>query len=616
MEYRKEIDGWRAIAVIPVILFHAGFELFSGGFVGVDIFFVISGYLITSIIIRELEQGTFKLVNFYERRVRRILPALFLVLLVCIPFAWVLFLPNDLKIFGQYLTSSVFFSTNILLVLKGDDYFTAPVEQNPLLHVWSLAVEEQYYILFPVFLMFAWRIGKTRLLILFALLFILSLSAAHWGAYNMPSASFYMLPTRGWELLIGAFAAFYLQKNKPSVPFKVSQLTSIFGLFLIGYATFAFNKLTPFPSLYALVPTIGTLLIIIYSVPGTVVNRLLSTNLLVGIGLISYSAYLWHQPLFAFTRYYSPTAPSVAIMLSLCVMSLFLAFFSWKFVEKPFRRRGYIRKELIFILSGIFILLFAGFGVVGHYNGGFPERNPLFSRLVSNVGLSLKCNGNFEVVDKCSTAPKPNVAILGNSYAMHLVEGLKENYPAQRFVQLTQDSCQVHLNDRSKKAGEIECREFILNSLNTIKTSKEIKSVVISSTFKDITEPENIKSFKEVLRELKKAGKKVLIVGPTPSIGKDIGKCISNYYGTSEISSCDFRKKQIPEAHWLKINELTKISEEMAVEFQDLTEVICETDICRMVTDDVIIYRDEGHLSVEGSTFIMNKLDTINNFLK
>ena len=210
MKYRAEIDGLRALAVLPVILFHAGFELFGGGFIGVDVFFVISGYLITTIIISEMGEGKFSIVNFYERRARRILPALFFVMAVCIPFAWMWLSPFDLRNFGQSLVAVSTFSSNILFWLESG-YFDTASELKPLLHTWSLAVEEQYYIIFPLFLIATWQFGHIWILALLSLIFLVSLGIAQWSAVNAPSAAFYLLPARGWELLIGVFAAFYLK---------------------------------------------------------------------------------------------------------------------------------------------------------------------------------------------------------------------------------------------------------------------------------------------------------------------------------------------------------------------------------------------------------------------
>ena len=302
MKYRAEIDGLRALAVLPVILFHAGFEWFSGGFVGVDVFFVISGYLITTIIISEMAEGKFSIVNFYERRARRILPALFFVMAACLPFAWMWLTPPHLKDFGQSLVAVSTFSSNIHFWLESG-YFDTGGELKPLLHTWSLAVEEQYYILFPIFLMLTWRLGIKWILILLSIVFFVSLGVAQWGAYNTPNAAFFLLPARAWELLVGVFAAFYLKYNTHLKSHSLNQALSLLGFGMIVYSIISFDKATPFPSLYALIPTIGTGLLILCAVPKTFVHKLLSLKFIVGIGLISYSAYLWHQPLLVFARH-------------------------------------------------------------------------------------------------------------------------------------------------------------------------------------------------------------------------------------------------------------------------------------------------------------------------
>ena len=265
MGYRREIDGLRALALLPVIFFHAGFELFSGGFVGVDVFFVISGYLITTIILIELEKGKFSIIHFYERRARRILPALFIVIFVTIPFAWLWLLPTDMKKFSQSLIAVVLFVSNIFFG-RESGYFDTEAELKPLLHTWSLAVEEQFYIFFPIFLIFFWTLNKKLLVFLLGLIFIVSFSLAQYSLNLKSSAAFYLLTTRGWELLIGVFIAFYLFKFKRNNFSKYSsEAAGWFGILLIIYAIFSYSKTTPFPSFYALVPTLGTGLIILFA---------------------------------------------------------------------------------------------------------------------------------------------------------------------------------------------------------------------------------------------------------------------------------------------------------------------------------------------------------------
>lgn len=344
MKYRPEIDGLRTVAVIPVILFHAGFSTFSGGFVGVDVFFVISGYLITTIILSEMEQGTFSIANFYERRARRIVPALFLIMLISMLFAWFWLLPSDMKDFSQSLVAVSLFSSNILFWLE-TDYYAADSELTPLLHTWSLAIEEQYYLLFPLFLMLMWRFRKRWIFGSFLLIAGISLTTAQWGAQHKPTATFYLLPTRGWELAIGAGIAFCFLYRTEAMRRLLShklldEILAAIGLLMIGYAIFAYDKNTPFPSSYALVPTIGAMLIIVFSSSRTMVGKLLSTKPMVAVGLISYSAYLWHQPMFAFIRYMSFPEPSVLIFLGLIIFTFLFSFLSWKFIEKPFRKKA------------------------------------------------------------------------------------------------------------------------------------------------------------------------------------------------------------------------------------------------------------------------------------
>ena len=367
MKYRAEIDGLRALAVLPVILFHAGFEWFSGGFVGVDVFFVISGYLITTIIISEMAEGKFSIVNFYERRARRILPALFFVMAACLPFAWLWLTPNDLRDFGQSLIAVSTFSSNILFWLESG-YFDTAAELKPLLHTWSLAVEEQYYILFPIFLILTWRLGIKWVLILLSIVFLTSLGVAELGTQyttnpKIISGTFFLLPTRGWELLVGVFTAFYLKYNAHLKSHTVNQMLSLLGFGMIIYSIVEFDKTTPFPSLYALIPTIGTGLLILCAVPKTFIHKLLGLKFIVGIGLISYSAYLWHQPLLAFGRLSILGKLSDFLVIILCLTSLLLAYFSWRYVEAPFRNKTKFSQSRVFSFSLMGILIFSVIGM-------------------------------------------------------------------------------------------------------------------------------------------------------------------------------------------------------------------------------------------------------------
>jgi peptidoglycan/LPS O-acetylase OafA/YrhL len=358
LKYRAEIDGLRALAVVPVILFHARFELFSGGFVGVDVFFVISGYLITTILIEDIENKRFSIVNFYERRARRIFPALFFVMLCCMPFAWMWMLPSQLKEFSHSLVAVSLFVSNFLFS-RESGYFATAAEEKPLLHTWSLAVEEQYYILFPLFLFLAWRFGKNRVFWLIVVLTSISFALSEWGWRHRPIENFYLAPTRAWELFAGSIAAFIVQKRGVGS----NNTLALVGLGSIVFAIFFYDESTPFPGVYALAPVLGVVLLVLYADKETFVAKFLSTKLFVGVGLISYSAYLWHQPLLAFARIQHVGELPIPLSLFLCSLAIFLAYFSWRFIEKPFRNKNYASRKRIFVWSslGVSCMLLLGF---------------------------------------------------------------------------------------------------------------------------------------------------------------------------------------------------------------------------------------------------------------
>ena len=364
MQYRAEIDGLRAIAVIPVVLFHAGFSYFSGGYIGVDIFFVISGYLITTILIHEMENNRFSLFNFYERRARRILPALYIVLLSCLPFAWVLMVPYQFKDFSQSLAATTLFASNFLFWLE-TGYFDTAAYQKPLLHTWSLAVEEQFYILYPIILLAIYRYGFRVILLFFVGLSVLGLLLSEWGWRNITSANFYFMPMRAWEFFLGGISAIIVYKKGVIK----NQFYPILGLSLVLGPIFIYEDGTPTPSVYNLIPVFGVLLIIVFAEKETYISRLLSLKPFVAIGLISYSAYLWHQPIFAFARISNIFHLSNQILIFLSLSSFVLAAITWKFVEQPFRdkkNRAYLKKNGIKLFASVNLILLI-LGVVGHF---------------------------------------------------------------------------------------------------------------------------------------------------------------------------------------------------------------------------------------------------------
>ena len=378
MPYRSEIDGLRALAVVPVILFHAGFKLFGGGYVGVDVFFVISGFLITSIIMSDQRAGHFSIVRFYERRARRILPALFCMMAVCLPAAWLLMLPAEAAAFGKSLVSVSVFLSNVLF-WRTSGYFDLAAEQKPLLHTWSLGVEEQFYIVFPLLLVLCWRFGARRLALLLAALAGISLVASQWALDRFALASFFLAPTRAWELLAGAGIA--LGCN-PALRFKLvtawphwaGQGLSLLGLALILVPVFLYSADTRFPGLAALPPVVGTMLVLIFVQPGTWAGRMLTFGPVLWLGLISYSAYLWHQPLLAFARLSQPAVPSSALLGAAAMLSLGIGHLSWRFVEAPFRDRRRWSGPAIFAASAVLTTVFALVGLGLSLTQGLPQR--------------------------------------------------------------------------------------------------------------------------------------------------------------------------------------------------------------------------------------------------
>ncbi|QEL65050.1 hypothetical protein OTERR_15740 [Oryzomicrobium terrae] len=615
MDYRREIDGLRALAVLPVILFHAGFEAFGGGFVGVDIFFVISGYLITTIILAELEQGKFSIVNFYERRARRILPALFLVMLICIPFAWFWLLPSDMKDFSQSLVAVSGFASNILF-WRESGYFGTAAELKPLLHTWSLAVEEQYYVIFPLFLMLFWKLGKRWMLVTLGLVFVASLVLAQWAAYAKPTAAFYLLPTRGWELLIGAFAAFYLsQANRKAFGKGLSEFGGWLGVALIIYAIFAYSNTTPFPGFYTLVPTLGTVLIILFATQQTTVGKFVGNKAFVGIGLISYSAYLWHQPLFAFAKHSSLTKPSSLVYGVLAVLAIVIAYFTWKYVEAPFRDKSKLTRKQVFSLSLIFSFTFVSVGLLGYLNSGNLWR---FDDGVVKY-FELKNDSDIYVWDlkkrlrKSSfNSEKIKILVIGDSNSGDLINVLN-------FVNLDE---YLSISSLTIYAG---CGNLYLNR-------SKFSHFIAADSLKDCAGVDDL--LDDENKDLIRQADKVIFASSWSDWEVDLleesyQNLISDYgdkfwfFGNKHLdfSPIDFIRlnggASFPSSVLLstdkaKIN--AKLRDLLGDRFVDPYLSFCEDEVCRLLSDsgDLLLY-DGFHLSREGTIYFSSKL---NNFIR
>ena len=662
MDYRREIDGLRAIAVISIILFHANFEIFSGGFVGVDVFFVISGYLITNIILAEIRLDKFTVVNFWERRARRILPALFVVMLACIPFAWFWLLPVDMKDFSQSLVSVSFFASNLLFWLEGG-YFDATAELKPLLHTWSLSVELQYYVLFPLFMILFCKLGKRWILIMLGFLFIASFVVAQYASYVNPAAAFYLLPARLWEFLIGTFTAFLqckLNNNKFSKVIK--EVGGWVGIALILFAISTYNKATPFPGIYAFTPTLGTMLVILFATKQTNVGKFIGNKVFVGIGIISYGAYLWHYPLFAFVRHITLTEPSHVIFLLLSSLSLIFAYFSHRFIEAPFRLNIGFKKSFFFSFVIIYGFIFILFGLYGHKTNGFQSR--LNSNIISKVpDMTLfedqvrKC---WQIIESDTSASSSCVlganngpivfGLLGDSHAGSLLNVLDQetkkiglqgkNYsyrscpPLSKAKPYTQSRYELICNDLRKNFFEIikynptsipdvlivsSRWAYLLNNKPFNNSEGGIEHG--NSWLRNLTSTEDnysdnmrsdiIDSIKMILN----AGKVVILIYPIPEMGWDVPRLLWR--------NLLFNKKVSPEFASVSYDRFLERNRS-AIEALDAIDiggnnlirikpqkVLCNTfikDRCAAHLNEQSLYFDNNHLSNKGAEIVLREV--------
>jgi peptidoglycan/LPS O-acetylase OafA/YrhL len=631
MQYRREIDGLRAVAVIPVVLFHAGFEIFSGGYVGVDVFFVISGYLITSIIFSELEQGKFSIIRFYERRARRILPALFFVMLFCIPFAWIWMVPSQLNDFGRSLAAVSLFASNVLF-WRESGYFAPAAEEKPLLHTWSLAVEEQYYMLFPLFLLLAWRFGRSRVFYAIAAIAAVSLLLCEWASHHAPVANFYLAPTRAWELLAGSLCAF-VQFGKDQ---KRDEILAALGLGLIVLAIFAFDDSTPFPSLYALAPAGGTALIILFGTKGTWTAKLLSNRAFVGIGLISYSIYLWHQPLFAFARIYDTHEPPQIYMLCLAALSLGLAYLSWKYIEEPFRRKQ--RRLLpstpaMLNASAAALLVFLGAGIVTHAADGFralksTDRQRLLMNTATPSPKRDACHiqgPDFRDPDAACEYFSNDVrfAIFGDSHTVELAYAVADKL-REYGVGVKHLSFSACLPLYEKERHSSDCASWTSAAIDSIIADKNIENIVVSYRINSYlfgdhagiypefpmegseTERRALwDSYIHVLQKLSQSGKKVALVLQAPELPEEMESLI---YDPMSINSSI---QGLPRDWWAQ--RTAYVQQHLkdipaGVVIVDPADSFCDETACYAAREDIAYYFDDDHMSVAGASIVADDI--------
>jgi len=654
--YRPEIDGLRAIAVGVVILYHAhltifGHQPFKGGFIGVDIFFVISGYLITSIILKELvTTGSFSFKHFYERRIRRILPALLIVMLVSLPFAWMFLYPSSFIDFSKSILYSLGFSSNFYFHYSGQAYDASSGLFKPFLHTWSLSVEEQYYIIFPTVLLVAFKYFRKYLIHILILGFVVSLGLAEWGSRNHPSFNFYILPTRGWELLAGSILAYFeitlghRSKNK-----TLNLILPTIGLFLIGHSILFFKDEMFHPSFYTLSPIIGVCIIIWFSNKDELITKILSTKLFVGIGLISYSLYLWHYPIFAFARIIEFTQGSLFESLLVGIIILILSIVSYYLVERPARNKNNKFKVIIIsLIISISILVVLNFNII--QKNGYKNRVPEI--LLNNLSIEPRnllknsdgknCYANIEGC-KFNISSNKKVYIIGDSHMASTMSNLKDrviknNY---QFITSTFGGCAFYpgfnqINIKTKKINE-KCndsyfqklKQTLLNDKNSIIIFGGRFPLYLSNYLFDNQEGgvegkewdtkyaptgkyDTIQnSFTNEVLEISKKNK-IILIYPIPEVGWNPNKKIHIQYIKQRFSK-HTNIENITTSYEVYKNR-TKSSFELLDSIQDDNiyrvyphTLFCDTTIkdrCVIHDDKDIFYADDDHPSIKGSEMI------------
>ncbi|MFD1949582.1 acyltransferase family protein [Sphingomonas arantia] len=450
IKYRPDIDGLRAVAVGAVVLFHAGFVAFSGGFIGVDVFFVISGYLIGRALFADADDNRLSIARFYERRFRRILPALLVVITVTLVVASFVLLPSELVSFSKSMVASTLFGANFYFQVT-QNYFGGVPLSKPLLHMWSLAVEEQYYLVWPIAVLLLYRFGLTRWRTpLIALAIILSLTAAELMLGYSPKTSFYMLPARAWELLAGAIIA---TGDLPAVRRRtLAEALSALALALILAPVVLYTETIRFPGLSAVPPVLGTALLIhIGQSVQSRTHRLLSLPPFLFIGLISYSLYLWHWPIFSLHFIVAQRDATTAEAIAMLALSVLVAWGSWRFIERPFRRpvpdRAPRRTIAVLLASAFALFAVAGAGLAIVALRGLPQRLPSAARFVDRqrtqppeIQLGCMFQGELrpDAVSRCFERvrrdPRGKIVLWGDSFARHHIDVLSPRIRAMGLV--------------------------------------------------------------------------------------------------------------------------------------------------------------------------------------
>lgn len=655
MTHRRAIDGLRALAILPVVLYHAGLPGVASGFVGVDIFFVISGYLITGLLLQDLAAGRFSLVAFYERRARRILPALFVVCAACLPAAWFLLLPEARKEFAQSLIGVGTFLSNLLFMRKSG-YFDIAAELKPLLHTWSLAVEEQFYLLFPLLLLAAWRHARARLTLIIAALALGSLGLAWQLGQRDPHAAFYLLPTRAWELLLGAFAAALHQRCPHALAARdrVRDLLCAGGLLAILLGL-TLPAQASFPAPAALLATGGTVLLLLFANDRSPVGRLLGLPPLVGIGLISYSLYLWHQPLFAFARHWPGSPPQPPVFVLLGLLAVLLAWASWAWVEQPWRARRRFSRRQVFIAAALGTCGLLGLGALGHLAQGFPRHGALPAHLAATLQPGPRQSECFNKPGMhqredwlCRIGPddgRPaSFLVFGDSHSAALLPAFDALAAtgSERGAYSGLIGCPPVLGVHAPKGeSDQDCHAFNQRVLAHVAAHPEIRRVVLVGRWtyytnggyggKDYlllgTTPGGgahlaestaalAAGFAHTVRTLRALGREVLVVEQVPQqLGdpalayrhalNDDPASFASALRSAAVARVLHRQMQAP------VRELLRQAAAGEARFITLDDALCDETACTLGSPEAGFYYDADHLSPAGARHVAPRLNTL-----
>lgn len=655
--YRPEIDGLRAIAVILVLLSHLGISGFQGGYIGVDMFFVISGYVITSLLRHAIEDGHFSFWVFVKHRAFRLIPALIPVIIFCIALTWLIFTPADLKAFSTSILGVVSFASNFVF-WHGAGYFDAPSMVKPLLHTWSLAVEWQFYLIFPLLLSYVLRTHPRSLLSVLLVLALLSFIACIVQTDMNPSSAFYLLPYRLWELLLGTGTSFFLDQKRVSLSRPLSAAMSWAGVLLIITSTTLFTEQSLFPGWRAALPCVGTaLLLISCSHPHLYFTRLLRMPLLIGIGLISYSLYLWHWPLIVLAKYWTMSPLNGLQQTAIFLLVVPIAWLSWKYIETPFRRPAKnTQRRVQWVMASLFFL-FAILAVAISARKGFPSRIPSeamhYANAINDSNPDNTCHTlPLEKVTKgeiCrlghATPRRPDFMLWGDSHADALVpafkllaekDGLYGEFathmgcpPLQRTYRanmLTGDCSQF--NEAMLKLAQIrKVRRVILASAWSAFLANaedgildEDPPIVTHPYFPEYhlytpMQKAFIRGMERTLSQLNNQGIEVWVIEQVPTSPVDVPRTLyihsllglkNDAIGTTTQQHAD--SQSFVRHVWLVLGQHYKFYR------VDPSQSLCDTTNCHVIENNAPLYHDTNHLSASGSRWMAPALEVI--FLK